>query len=144
MKVKKLMTKNVGTVQPNDNLARAVQIMWKFDCGAVPIVDKNRKAIGIVTDRDIAIATATKMKTPAEIGASEFCKESLSVCTGNTGVKKALRLMAKSGNRRLPVINKDGTLKGIFSVADVLRIKKHQKLKTSALETLETLSAAPN
>jgi CBS domain-containing protein len=46
MKVSDLMTKEVRACHQHDSLNQAAQLMWENDCGAVPVIDYDRKVIG--------------------------------------------------------------------------------------------------
>ena len=60
MRVKELMTSDVKTCSLDTNLAAAAKIMWDSDCGAVPVTDERGRVVGVITDRDICIAAATR------------------------------------------------------------------------------------
>ncbi len=60
MLVKDLMTKNVNSCRPENNLAELAKVMRKQRCGALPIVDVSGRVRGIITDRDICIALGMK------------------------------------------------------------------------------------
>src|SRR5687767_2241764 len=59
MKVQEVMTEGVKTCGSDANLATAAAIMWNADCGVLPVVDDG-KVIGVITDRDMAIALGTR------------------------------------------------------------------------------------
>jgi len=69
MKVHDLMTSPAVTCGPDTTLAAAARLMWKHDCGIVPVVDAHSRLVAVITDRDIAMA----------IGASHAGVESLPV-----------------------------------------------------------------
>jgi CBS domain-containing protein len=56
MKVQDLMTKNVFCVAIDQSLNDAARLMWEHDCGCAPVVDGENHVVGMVTDRDIAMA----------------------------------------------------------------------------------------
>ncbi len=61
MKVQSIMTRDVEACTAETNLADAAMIMWRNDCGVVPVVEEpDRRVIGLITDRDICMAVATK------------------------------------------------------------------------------------
>ena len=60
MKVREVMTTKVEPCRPEDPLSKAAAIMWQQDCGCVPVIDENRKVVGMLTDRDICMATWMK------------------------------------------------------------------------------------
>jgi CBS domain-containing protein len=143
MTVKELQTSDVKACGRDTDLATVAKMMWDGDCGSVPVVGEDRKVIGIITDRDICIAAATRSKTPSEIRAGE-------VITGNgihavkpdDDVRVALRTMRKHRVRRLPVVDHQQRLTGILSIND-LAMNTSSTLPDSvpAQEFLETLQA---
>jgi CBS domain-containing protein len=66
MKVQDIMTTKVKTPAPSTTLAAAAQLLWEADCGILPIVDAG-KLTGVVTDRDMYIALATRNKPASQI-----------------------------------------------------------------------------
>ena len=60
MKVADSMTRDVRACSVHDSLNAAARVMWENDCGCVPIVDSQGRLVGIVTDRDICMATYTQ------------------------------------------------------------------------------------
>jgi len=60
MNASDVMTKTVRSCSAGDSLQRAAQLMWEGDCGSVPVVDSDNRVVGILTDRDIAMAAYTQ------------------------------------------------------------------------------------
>jgi CBS domain-containing protein len=56
VRIEDIMTRDVRGCTADDRLATAAQIMWENDCGAVPVVDAHGRVLGIITDRDLAMA----------------------------------------------------------------------------------------
>ena len=71
MKVEELMTRETQTCTPETNLVAAAMRMWEGDCGTLPVLTDGGRVVGMITDRDICIAAATKHRAPAEIAVSE-------------------------------------------------------------------------
>ncbi len=120
MKVFEVMTIEVGFCRPEDNLTNAAQIMWQKDCGIVPVVDAEKHVVGVITDRDIAIAAATRNQQTSQIKASEMNFRPPLVCAPEDDVKDVLRRMRKYKVKRLCVTNQDKELLGIISLSDIL------------------------
>ena len=110
MKVQELMTADVKSCSPDTSLAAAAGRMWEGDCGALPVIDGAGKFIGMITDRDICMAVATKHRLAAEILVSEVSSGAVYVCQSNDEVQFALKTMRKEQVRRLPVVNAEGIL----------------------------------
>ncbi|HEX8566088.1 MAG TPA: CBS domain-containing protein [Pyrinomonadaceae bacterium] len=121
MKVRDVMTTEVGYCQPDAPLAQAADIMWQRDCGVVPVVDESQRVIGMITDRDICFAVVTKNRLASEIKISEVISQNeVRSCAPGDAVEDALKTMKRRQLRRLPVVNKDGVLVGILSLADLI------------------------
>jgi CBS domain-containing protein len=120
MKVKDVMTREVKTCTPDSNLATVAMIMWENDCGIVPVVHSDGKVIGMITDRDICMAVATKNRTTSDVAVSEVFTGNLYACTPDDDIHDALKIMRTERVRRLPVINAFGMLEGILSLNDLV------------------------
>jgi CBS domain-containing protein len=60
MKVKEVMTQSAVCCSPDTNVGAAVELMRVRNCGMLPVVGRDRKLLGLVTDRDICIAMGTR------------------------------------------------------------------------------------
>ena len=139
MKVFEVMTIDAGFCYLEDNLTKAAQIMWERDCGIVPVVDAEKKVIGVITDRDICIAAATRNRPPLCIKAGEMYFRPLKTCAMEDDVKDVLRRMRKYKIKRLCVTNQDKELLGVISITDIL-LKAGEKKSVRKL-IFSTLSA---
>ena len=63
MKVEDVMTKDVASCGPDDVLAVPARVMWEHDCGMVPVVDADKKVLGVLTDRDICMSALIEGKS---------------------------------------------------------------------------------
>jgi CBS domain-containing protein len=131
MKVQDVMTEDVQSCRPETNLAAAAAMMWENDCGVLPIVADSGKAIGMITDRDIAIALGTRNKQAAEIPVREVISGQLFAATPDEDIHTALKLMRKEKVHRLPVLDAEGKLEGILSLNDVALHAMHPNGKTT-------------
>lgn len=150
MKVKDVMTHNVNACSPDTNLGAVAAIMWENDCGVVPVVHGDGKVIGMITDRDICMAVATRNRLTSEVAVSEVFTGNLYACTPDDDVHSALATMRAERVRRLPVINADGTLEGILSTNDIVLRAQEAKDKKSTdlsyedvISTLKAICAHP-
>ncbi len=119
MRVQELMTSMPATCTRESSCAEAARIMWDCDCGSVPVVDENGRAVGIVTDRDICMSALFHGAPLAAISISEVMSGDLCTCQADDDVKDAERLMRQRQVRRLPVVDGAGSLVGILSLGDV-------------------------
>ena len=122
MKVADLMSKNVACVRMSENLGAAAKIMWDCDCGTVPVLDDSgEKLVGMVTDRDVCMATWSKDGPPSSIKVSEAMSRRVSSCSPNDELSTAEGVMRTRQVRRVPVVDSSGKVVGVLSLADIAR-----------------------
>jgi CBS domain-containing protein len=51
-----IMNADVPSVTPEDEARQAIDLLAKTDMGAIPVVDEDRKVVGIVSESDLVIA----------------------------------------------------------------------------------------
>jgi CBS domain-containing protein len=145
MKVQELMTSDVKSCSPDTNLAAAAKIMWEGDCGAVPVVDEGGKVLGMITDRDICIAGATRPHAEGDIPVRDVISKVLYTCKPGDDVRAALETMRGQKVRRLPVVDASGRLAGIVSIHDIAekaRSSRNADVPPDAvLDTFVTITA---
>jgi CBS domain-containing protein len=137
MQVKDVMTRSVRTCRPGTNLAEAVREMWEGDCGVLPVIGDEGRVAGVITDRDICIAVATRGRTADRIAVREVVADYVCTCLPEDDVAAALRAMEQHKVRRLPVINTEGQLQGILSLNDIVT----RKGAASPAQVVEVLAA---
>ena len=138
MRVQDIMTKDVSFCNPGTNAAAATEIMWTRNCGALPIVEGGR-VVGMVTDRDLLIALGTRNRNASELTVGEVMSQDLSVCAPDDDVRDALKMMAERQLHRLPVVDKDGALKGILSLDDIALRAETDGLSKDLLKTMKAI-----
>lgn len=123
MKVSDLMTRAVCSCRAGSTLNDAARIMWEHDCGAVPIVDANdsSRVVGIVTDRDIAMAAYIRGQPLGSIPVEDVMARNPVTCEPDDSLEAAEQAMAEAHVRRLPVVDEGGRLIGLFSLAQLAR-----------------------
>jgi CBS domain-containing protein len=120
MKVRDLMTSGVASIDSDDSLSSAARMMWECDCGVIPVTRAGR-VLGVITDRDICMASWIRNQPISELRVSDSMSRELFSCSPDDNVSVAERLMQSRQIRRLPVIDKEGHLVGILSLADIVR-----------------------
>lgn len=120
MKVEEIATLSPRACSPEANLAHAASIMWNQDCGIVPVVDAEDRIVGILTDRDIALALVARHRLAVDVTVREAMSPQVWTCRLEDDVQTALATMAARRVRRLAVADGEGKLKGILSLHDVI------------------------
>lgn len=121
MQVHELMTHAPAVCTTSDHLTRAAQIMWERDCGVVPVLDEAGRLAGILTDRDACMAAYTQGRPLHEISVADAMSKVVTTIGPDAGIRDALDLMRRKEVRRLPVVDAQGRLVGILSMADFAR-----------------------
>jgi CBS domain-containing protein len=120
MKVKEVMTTDAKAIWITGSLADAAREMWENDCGVLPIIKDGKKVVGMITDRDICMATAMRDRTPSHISVEEVMNSKIYSAAPEDDVSQVLKTMREHKIRRLPVLNAEGELKGIVSMNDIV------------------------
>lgn len=115
------MTTEVAACRPFDSVDRSAKVMWERDCGAVPVLDQEGRAIAMLTDRDICMAALTQGRPLGEIHVSSAMSRRLWSCRPQDDVKEAEKVMRAHQVRRLPVVDPEGKLVGVLSIGDLAR-----------------------
>lgn len=147
MKVSDLMTTDVRSCWSNEALDRAAKLMWESDCGSLPVLDQNGRVVGMITDRDVCMAAYTQAQLLARIPVSRAMSAELFSCNPDEELDNVEKRMRSHKIRRLPVLDDEGHLRGILSLADIAqRAARGAKAKPGAkqvnfAEVGETLAA---
>ena len=120
MRVVEMMMGTPYFCRTESNLGEATELMWKGNCGFLPVVGGEGKVVGVVTDRDICIALGTRGRPSGEVTVTDVMSKKAYSCAPEDDVRVALSTMREGRVRRLPVTTKEGKLVGVISVDDVL------------------------
>ena len=104
------------TLNVNSNVRDAELIMREYKIGGIPVVDENRKLIGIITNRDLRFHK--NMSTPIR---DVMTTEGLITAEENIGLEKAEDILQEFKIEKLPIVNKDGILTGLITYKDILK-----------------------
>jgi CBS domain-containing protein len=123
MLVENLMSRQVHSCQVADSLAHAALMMWQHDCGALPVCAGNgaQRVVGVITDRDICMSALFRGKPLGDLSVTEAMSKSVTIVRPSDSLAQAERVMRDAHIRRLPVVDRDGTLCGMISLADLAR-----------------------
>jgi len=106
------------TIGKDGTVADANKIMHDFKIGGIPVVDDDKKLIGIVTNRDLRFEKNPKKKVD-----KIMTKESIVTTTQNTDLEKAAQILQKHKIEKLPVVDDSGKLIGLITYKDITKAK---------------------
>jgi CBS domain-containing protein len=121
MRISDLCVCDVASCTRETSLARAGTLMRRLEVGTLPVVDRDDRVIGMITDRDIALELARRNAPASEVFVDEVMSDRVETVTADHDVREALRIMARHRIRRLPVVDADDRLEGIISIDDLFR-----------------------
>lgn len=121
MRVADICSHRVICVNEDATVFDAAELMRHQDVGAL-VVTRNgtRKALGIVTDRDLVMRVIAADKKPRDVSVAEIMTLSLATCRADHDLLDALELMRTRGIRRVPVLDARSQLIGIVTTDDVI------------------------
>ena len=137
MKVRELMACDVKCCATYNTLNTAAQLMWDNDIGCVPILERDGRVVGMLTDRDVCMAAYTQgVSLTGALVTSAMSKQVFS-CAPEDDVGSAEKLMREKQTRRLPVIEAGGQLVGILSLNDIAREAQREAEAKKAREVTD-------
>jgi CBS domain-containing protein len=131
MKVKEIMSGEPRVCSPDTNLGAAAALMLEADCGVLPVIAGGKLA-GVVTDRDLFIALATRNKPGSQLRIGDVMQQPVHTCSPDDDVQTALESMKEHRVRRLPVEGFAGTVVGVISLNDIVLAAGPRKGVTDA------------
>ena len=99
---------------PENTLYEADQLMGKYKISGVPIIDKQGKLTGILTNRDLRFETDF-----SKLISEAMTKENLITAPVGTTLEQAQEILRNYKIEKLPIVDKDGYLKGLITIKDI-------------------------
>jgi CBS domain-containing protein len=139
MNCEQVMTRNPQCCVPGDSAVRVAKIMKIEDIGAIPVCGSrdSRRLVGIVTDRDLVLHVVAEGRDPNTTRVQDIMTREPFTCRVDEDLDTAIQRMQANQIRRIPVVDRNGTLTGIISQADIA-IRTHSREKTG--EIVEQIS----
>jgi CBS domain-containing protein len=132
------------------NVLEAAQLMRRYHVGDLVVVDESagkRIPVGLITDRDIVISVIAAQVDPTTITAGDLISRELVLVREDEGVFETIEHMRAHGVRRMPVVDRQGTLVGIVSVDDMTELLSEELSQLSKLiskEQAQEVERKPN
>src|SRR5262245_48282079 len=121
MNVSDLFQRDVVTCSARDSLERIGRLMWEHDIGCMPVVDEERRVVGMITDRDVAMAAFLQGAPLRSITTSSVMSREVVSCLEGDDLGDVERAMRQRQIRRLPVVDGEGRLAGMITLGDLAR-----------------------
>jgi IMP dehydrogenase len=105
------------TINPDANVAEALNLMSEYRIGGIPVVDENGILRGIVTNRDLRFENNRARKI------NEVMTTDLITTNHQTNLEAAARILQKHKIEKLPMVDEDGKLMGLITYKDITKTK---------------------
>ncbi|HLM57007.1 MAG TPA: CBS domain-containing protein [Pyrinomonadaceae bacterium] len=156
-----IMTRDVTCATRETTLQEVARMMRDEDTGVIPVVEpgvttsdsttevqrvpartrSNGKLVGLITDRDIVVRALAEGRDAREVLAEEIMTTDIHTAQPNDRVIEAIRKMGDKQVRRIPIVDRDGQLRGIISMADVALETEDDRELAEALEEISSGSS---
>ena len=123
------------TIEPEQKVHEALDLMNRYRISGVPVV-KNRKLVGILTNRDLRFET--NLDQPVS---KVMTKEQLVTVKSNISLEDSKKLLHKHRNEKLLVVDDEYNLKGLITIKDIEKIKKYPNACKDSLGRLRVGAA---
>jgi IMP dehydrogenase len=107
------------TIEPGQRVRDALELMNRYHISGVPVV-KNRKLVGILTNRDLRFETDLEQAV-----ADVMTKENLVTVSTSISLEDSKKLLHKHRIEKLLVVDDEYNLKGLITIKDIEKIKKY-------------------
>ena len=104
-------------LRPEHQVFDAEHLMGKYRISGVPIVDENKKLVGIITNRDMRFIQDYSIKI-----SDVMTKDNLVTAPVGTTLKEAEKILQQYKIEKLPLIDEDGTLQGLITIKDIEKV----------------------
>ena len=157
-----IMTRDVTVATRATTLGEVAKLMRDEDTGVIPVVElddttmlesdtkpahaprvanrmrSNGKLVGLITDRDIVVRAVAEGRDVTVTRAEEIMTTDIHTAHPNDRVIDAVRKMGDKQVRRIPIVDRDGNLRGIISMADVALETDDDRELADALEEISS------
>lgn len=141
MKVKEMMTKELVSIKPEDNVKEALGLLFKMQISGLPVIDSKGKLVGMFTEKDVLKhilpsylekvgrfvyeenpkSIRKKFQDLVKLTVAQLMRKDVITIDEDTTLCEVARLMLTQKLRRAPVLNKEGVVVGIVARGEVLK-----------------------
>ena len=126
-------TRSIASVAPSDTVFHALEVLAKYDVGALLVLDQDKLA-GIFSERDYARKVILLGKASKDIPVSQIMTAKVICVTPERTVEDCMAIMTEKHIRHLPVVEDGDPTKviGIISIGDVVKWRLEEMERESA------------
>ena len=106
------------TIKRGSTVEDALKMMHEYKIGGIPVVDDDKKLVGIVTNRDLRFE-----RNLHRVIDEVMTKENLVTTSQSTNLEEAADILQNHKIEKLPVVDKEGKLIGLVTYKDITKAK---------------------
>lgn len=141
MRVDILMAADIAAMHPEASVQAAIGQMRSHGCGFLPVVDGNGRVVGVLTDRDVALALGADDVRPSERAVADVMTVDPHTRRTDESVQQVLCRMRDAQVRRLPVVDYEGGLVGAISIDDLVPVAQNVRAGADRVSFEQVLEA---
>lgn len=149
LRCRDIMTRNLTVAVRETTLQEVASMMRDSDAGVIPVVESSNESnanhqgrlVGIITDRDIVIRAVADGRDITTTKAEEIMTNELYTALADDRIFDVIRKMGDKQIRRMPVVDEEGNLCGIVSMADIALETEDDKELAEVLEEISSGAA---
>jgi CBS domain-containing protein len=141
VKVREIMSKEIISILPDMTAKQALEALFKNHISGLPVINDNGKLVGMFTEKDVLKAVLPsyvstvgkfiyeenpkavkrKMSQLSQIKVKDIMRKDVVTTQEDTTLCEVARLMLTQAARRIPVVDKNGSVKGIVAREDIVK-----------------------
>ncbi len=141
MKVKEIMTKEITSLNPDDNALRALELLFKLEISGLPVIDSSGNLAGMFTEKEVLAkilpkylenvggfvydenpkAVKQKVLSFIDLKIKDVMRKEVITVDEDAALCEVAHMMLVQKARRLPVLNKSRNVVGIVSRGDLVK-----------------------
>ena len=123
-------------INPEATVAEALSLMSDLHISGVPVIDKDRKLIGILTNRDLRFETNMSILVK-----DRMTKAPLITAPKGCTLDDAEKIFSQNRVEKLPIVDKDGRLDGLITIKDLKKRKEYPNANKDSYGRLRVAAA---
>jgi CBS domain-containing protein len=143
MKVSALSHRTVTSCTDRDTLEQAAALLWRHGIGCLPVLGDDGRLVGMLTDRDIAMAAFHQGAPLRSIAVSSVMARDIVACHDDDDVDSVVQLLIARRLRRIPVTDADHRVVGILSLNDIARAAIANELPAAGIPAVLAALSVP-
>ena len=136
MKCAEVMKRTVECLLEDDTVEEAARRMRDANIGFLPVCDRNRKVVGTLTDRDIAIRVAAENLVAGDCVVGRVMSTEIVSCGPEDELAEAEGLMGQHRKSRIVIVDGAGVIQGVISLSDVVDRESPRRASVTMREVI--------